>query len=178
VTVDGAVAEASPVARAAAATAISSTPSSRSDRFARVEASGKKCTPTPAQIHTGMGGAACPQPNHTKAKNPSTTTVTPRSRPAGKKLVRWSVTVALRLLTPRHVLECPGIAIGVGERGLGPVDVADGHQYELEQEIAGTYRKHRVSRAIGFGHGITITTRGSRARGGPEPRGLVVRLLT
>src|SRR5690242_1598961 len=175
-----------------------------------------------------------------------------------------SVTVALRLLTPRHVLECPGVAIGVGERGvedtaeildrghlhtavdqrgaggldvaddqvqtaqaarghvergdsrdqrdracrtrgsqlddpytvggphvdihcepdpfgvkgLGPVDVADGHQYELEQETAGTHRGHRVSRAIGFGHGITITTRGSRERDGPEPYGLVVRLLT
>ena len=65
-----------------------------------------------------------------------------------------------------------------GVKGLGPVDVADGHQYELEQEIAGTYREHRVSRAIGFGHGITITTRGSQERDGPEPYGLVVRLLT
>jgi hypothetical protein len=54
VTVDGAVPDASPVARAAAATTISSTPSSRSDRFARVEASGKKCAPTPAQIHAGI----------------------------------------------------------------------------------------------------------------------------
>ena len=51
-----------------------------------------------------------------------------------------------------------------GVKGLGPVDVADGHQYELEQEIAGTYREHRVSRAIGSGHGITITTRGRGAR--------------
>ena len=42
-----------------AATAISSTPSSRSDRFARVEASGKKCTPTPAQIHAGIH-RSCP----------------------------------------------------------------------------------------------------------------------
>jgi len=33
------------------------------------------------------------------------------------------------------------------------------HQDELEQEIAGTHREHRVSRVIGFGHGITITTR-------------------
>ena len=50
--------------------------------------------PTPAQIHTGIhGGAGCPQPNHANAKNPSTATVTPRSRPAGKKLVKWSVTV-------------------------------------------------------------------------------------
>jgi hypothetical protein len=65
-----------------------------------------------------------------------------------------------------------------GVKGLGPVDVADGHQYELEQEIAGTHGKHRVSRVIGFGHGITITTRGSRERDGPEPLGLVVRLLS
>ena len=98
-------------------------------------------------------GPACPQPNQTNAKNPSTATVTPRSRPVGKKLVWWSVTVALRLLTPRHVLmKRPG--------------------------ISGTHREHRVSRAIGFGHGITITTQGSRERDGPEPYGLVVRLLT
>ena len=106
--------------------------------------------------------------------------MTPPSRPAGKKLVRWSVTVALRLLTP---VGGPHVDVHVksgpfGVKGLGPVDIADGHQYELEQEIAGTYREHRVSRAIGFGHGITITTRGSRERDGLEPYGLVVRLLT
>jgi hypothetical protein len=57
---------------------------------------------------------------------------------------------------------CPGVAIRVGERGV-----------EDAAEIL-----DRVSRAIGFGHGITITTRGSRERDGPEPYGLVVRLLT
>ena len=57
-------------------------------------------SPTASGTTSHDGGAACPQPNQTKAKNPSTTTVTPRSRPAGKKLVRSSVTVALRLLTP------------------------------------------------------------------------------
>ena len=54
VTVDGAVADTSPAASAAAATAASNTPSSRNDRLSSVEASGKKCTPTPAQIHTGI----------------------------------------------------------------------------------------------------------------------------
>ena len=53
-TVDGAVAEASPVVSAATATATSKAPSSRNDRLASVEASGKKCTPTPKQ-HSEAG---------------------------------------------------------------------------------------------------------------------------
>jgi hypothetical protein len=70
---------------------MSSTPSGYSEGFSSTWARGKKCTPTPKQIHTGTHwycpatpSTAAPHPNHTNAKKPSTATVTPRLRPVGK----------------------------------------------------------------------------------------------
>src|ERR1700733_13931892 len=45
--------------------------------------SAPSAVPTARGITSHDGAAACPQPNHTNAKNPSTTTVTPRLPPAG-----------------------------------------------------------------------------------------------
>jgi len=42
--------------------------------------------PTARGITSHDGASAWPHPNHTKAKNPSTATVTPRLRPAGNAL--------------------------------------------------------------------------------------------
>jgi hypothetical protein len=75
VTVNG-VAEASPAVSAAAATTTSNTPSSRNDRLASVVASGKKCAPTPKQIHTAIH-RYCPVAPKTAAPAPSS----PNSKP-------------------------------------------------------------------------------------------------
>ena len=78
-TVDRAVADASPAAGAAAATAASNTPSSRNDRLSSVEASGKKCIPTPKQIQTAIH-RYCPVAPNTAAPAPSRPNSTPTMR--------------------------------------------------------------------------------------------------
>ena len=50
------------------------------------------------------------QPNHTNAKKPSTATVTPRSRPAGKKLATWSTTPSSHPSLPPACLGMQGSA--------------------------------------------------------------------
>jgi hypothetical protein len=62
--------EARPTPNAAAATTISSTPSARRLGFCSVVASGKKCTPTPKQISTGIH-RSCPVPPRRPAPAPS-----------------------------------------------------------------------------------------------------------
>ena len=61
------------------------------DRLVTTTPATASSTESPAPTASGTtsqrGAAAWPQPNQTNAKNPSTTTVTPRSRPVGKKPV-------------------------------------------------------------------------------------------
>src|SRR5262249_44938456 len=119
VTVDGAVAEASPAVSAAAATTTSNTPSSRNDRLASVVASGKKCTPTPNQIHTPIP-RYCPTAPKTPATAPSSPNPKPtmmlyrrlatgsaitRNRPADRLVTTTPATVSS---TPRPVPTASG----------------------------------------------------------------------
>src|SRR5215469_130049 len=97
----GSLADSRPVDRQAATTPVTAS-------------SAPSTTPTAKGIVSHGGGAARPHPNHTKAKNPSTTTVTPRSRPDGNDWDNFGTGLVLTVGRGGRAALDPGPLAGYG----------------------------------------------------------------